>query len=143
MNIVRAKIEDLDIINSYLENMRMEKLNEESFSFEPRKIYVIKIGEKIIAFICYLSVVENIELEAVYVEPVFRKRGYAQRLLDLMIDDGLSLNCEDIFLEVRETNENAIKLYQKNGFEMIGCRSKYYGSEDGLVMKKELRCNNE
>lgn len=143
MNIVRAKVEDLNIINSYLENIGVAKLNKDGFSFEFRKIYVIKIEKKIIAFVCYLIIMENVELEAIYVEPAFRKHGYARILLDFMIDNCLSLKCRNIFLEVRESNISAINLYQKNGFEIISRRNKYYGSEHGLVMKKELRCNDE
>lgn len=143
MNAVPAKIEDLDVINYYLENMDMTKLDQNSFNFVSRKIYVIKSVEKIIAVICYLVVMENVELEAIYVEPTFRRKNYANKLLEFMIKDSLSFNCNSIFLEVRETNLSAINLYKKNGFEVISCRKKYYGSENGLVMRKELRCNDE
>lgn len=143
MNIVKAEEEDFDTINSYLEKMEMTKLNQKDFDFEPRKIYGIKIDKKVIAFICYLITIENVELEAIYVEPAFRQQNYASKLLEFMIMDSLSFNCNSVFLEVRETNVSAINLYKKNGFEIINCRMKYYGSENGLVMKKELRCNDE
>lgn len=143
MNITKAEVEEFDTINSYLEKMQMTKLNQKDFDFEPRKIYVIKIDKKVIAFICYLITIENVELEAIYVDPAFRQRNYATKLLEFMIKNSLSFNCNSAFLEVRETNLSAINLYKKNGFEIINCRMKYYGSENGLVMKKELRCNDE
>ena len=143
MNITKAEVEEFDTINSYLEKMQMTKLNQKDFDFEPRKIYVIKIDKKVIAFICYLITIENVELEAIYVDPAFRQRNYATKLLEFMIKNSLSFNCNSVFLEVRETNLSAINLYKKNGFEIINCRMKYYGSENGLVMKKELRCNDE
>ena len=41
--------------------------------------------------------------------------------------------------EVRKENLNAINLYRKNNFKIIGYRKGYYGDEEGLVMKNELR----
>ncbi|MCI9234318.1 MAG: GNAT family N-acetyltransferase [Bacilli bacterium] len=143
MKILRAKSEDLDIINLYMKDMGMIQLDGKSFNFSSRKIYVIKNNNKIIAFICYLSLMESIELEAIYVDSIFRKQGYGNILLEYMIQEAGELNCRNIFLEVREKNLSAIHLYQKNGFEIIGYRKQYYGTEDGIVMKKELRCKYE
>jgi ribosomal-protein-alanine N-acetyltransferase len=45
-----------------------------------------------------------------------------------------------MFLEVRPSNPNAIKLYQSLGFNEIGRRKDYYparkGREDALVMAR-------
>ena len=42
----------------------------------------------------------------------------------------------DLFLEVRESNEAAIELYLKKGFEVIGRRKQYYQRpvEDAVLM---------
>lgn len=143
MKILKAKVEDLSAINSYLKEMRMTPLDNASLNFEARQTYVIKDNKKIVGFICYLVLIENIELEAIYVSPLLRGLGYGTRLLKYLINEGIQFNCNCIFLEVRKSNVEAIHLYQKNDFEIIGCRKNYYGSEDGLVMKKELRCKNE
>ena len=43
------------------------------------------------------------------------------------------------FLEVRVSNENAIALYKKFGYEPYGIRAKYYeDGEDALAMKREV-----
>lgn len=143
MKILKAKVEDLSAINSYLKEMRMTPLDNASLNFEARQTYVIKDNKKIVGFICYLVLIENIELEAIYVSPLLRGLGYGTRLLKYLINEGIQFNCNCIFLEVRKSNVEAIHLYQKNDFEIIGCRKNYYGLEDGLVMKKELRCKNE
>ena len=41
---------------------------------------------------------------------------------------------KEVFLEVRESNVGAIKLYTQNGFKKIAERAKYYGDETALIM---------
>ena len=42
-------------------------------------------------------------------------------------------------LEVRASNENAIRVYQKLDFQQVGCRKNYYRNprEDALILRKE------
>ena len=143
MKILKAKAEDLNVINSYLNAMGMATLDNASLNFGARQTYVIRDNKRIVGLICYLVLMENIELEAIYVNPLYRSLGYGARLLKYLIDEGIQFDCNSIFLEVRKSNVEAIHLYKKNNFEVIGCRKNYYGLEDGLVMKKELRCKNE
>lgn len=139
MSIRKAVIYDLKVINWFLKEMGMLALSEQDFYQSYRMIYLVEINKQIISFICFLVLTDEIELEAIYVKPEFRKNGYGCMLLQKMFDDGKNLGCKQIFLEVRETNQCAKKLYIKNGFIVISCRMKYYGNENGLVMKKEIR----
>lgn len=139
MNIEPAVLEDLNTINLFLEKLEMKVLDEQSLHVETRKTYVIKSKKQIIGFICFMILCDEIELEAIYIEPVFRKRGYGSQLMNWMIQKAINHECNSIFLEVRETNRNAIDLYCKYQFHVISCRERYYGNENGLIMKKELR----
>ncbi|HIC84976.1 MAG TPA: GNAT family N-acetyltransferase, partial [Desulfobacterales bacterium] len=53
-----------------------------------------------------------------------------------MIQKGIDLGVKEIWLEVRPSNGAAIKLYEKQGFQVKGRRQKYYTDtgEDALVM---------
>ena len=104
-----------------------------------RYIYVIEVKKTIVAFVCFIILLDEVELEAIYVDHNFRKKGYATLLLQKMIEASKSKNCHSIFLEVRESNISAQHLYLKNDFAIIHKRYNYYGKEDGLLMKKELR----
>jgi ribosomal protein S18 acetylase RimI-like enzyme len=42
-----------------------------------------------------------------------------------------------ITLEVNCNNAAAIKFYEKNGFEKVSVREKYYGNEDAFLMIKK------
>ena len=57
-----------------------------------------------------------------------------------LTDECKSRGVKEIFVEVRTTNESAIALYKKFGFETISVRKKYYSAPvcDGYVMRKTL-----
>ena len=46
--------------------------------------------------------------------------------------------CEFITLEVRESNKNAIALYESEGFEKVGVRKNFYSfpTENGIIYTK-------
>jgi len=50
-------------------------------------------------------------------------------------------NIRMLLLEVRISNEPAIALYTKLGFEQVGRRPRYYHNprEDALILRKELQ----
>lgn len=72
------------------------------------------------------------ELLNLAVSPAFRRAGLARRLLEA----ALAPLSGSVFLEVRESNQPAILLYQKVGFYVSGRRPAYYQnpSEAGIVM---------
>lgn len=76
------------------------------------------------------------------VDPAEQGKGHGKRLLRRAMDLARWHRVERIFLEVRPSNPNAIKLYHDHGFNEIGRRPNYYpaknGREDALVMAYEL-----
>lgn len=60
------------------------------------------------------------------VHPGYRRRGIAHKLVKNMLDSSAGLGA--VFLEVRESNSEAISLYESLGFERIGVRRDYYDS---------------
>jgi len=67
------------------------------------------------------------------VAPASRRRGVASALVGQV----LALFPGPVFLEVRQSNQTARKLYEALGFRQVGIRPKYYHSppEDGIVMR--------
>ncbi|MGI6204573.1 MAG: ribosomal protein S18-alanine N-acetyltransferase [Anaerovoracaceae bacterium] len=72
----------------------------------------------------------------VAVHPDFRGSGVATCLLDCLIDFCEKEGITAFTLEVRPSNEKAIRLYEKFAFVTIGRRRKYYddNGEDALIM---------
>ena len=83
-------------------------------------------------------VVGEAELLNICVSPNFQQRGLGQQLLAHLIKQATQSGNTDLYLEVRESNDQAIQLYQKAGFNEIGRRNRYYptatGREDALLM---------
>ncbi len=139
MCVRKATINDLEIINCFFIEMGMTILEKQDFYQTYRNICLIEVENQVISFICFLVLLDEIDLEALYVKPKFRRNGYGLKLLQKMFGDARKLNCRRVFLEVRESNKAARKLYIENGFIEVMRRRKYYGIEDGIVMKKEFR----
>jgi [ribosomal protein S18]-alanine N-acetyltransferase len=71
----------------------------------------------------------------------WRGHGFGKQLVKRLIDQARWHRAERVFLEVRESNHVARKLYFSLGFNEIGQRSGYYparkGREDAIVMAYE------
>ncbi len=70
-------------------------------------------------------------------------RGLGRRMLLALLRIARSHGAQRVFLEVRPSNPRAIALYERNGFNEIGRRPRYYpaagnGREDAIVMAMEL-----
>jgi ribosomal-protein-alanine N-acetyltransferase len=71
------------------------------------------------------------------VNPAKRKQGLGRQLLSQVITFLKENDISECYLEVREENRDAQRLYKGFGFEVIGRRKKYYSEtgEDALVMQ--------
>ena len=76
------------------------------------------------------------ELYNIGVDPRFRRKKIGNALLEEFIDFCASENMKSVFLEVRESNETAIKFYLKNDFTILGKRKDFYSNptEDAILM---------
>ena len=74
------------------------------------------------------------------VHPDYRMRGIGKALINELIPILAARNVLRLALEVRVSNETAIGLYKKLGFEIVGRRPNYYRNpkEDAFIMRKEL-----
>ncbi|MGH8221634.1 MAG: ribosomal protein S18-alanine N-acetyltransferase [Woeseiaceae bacterium] len=76
------------------------------------------------------------------VDPLFRRLGYGDRLLDEVLLRARQAEVNEVLLEVRPSNQGAIALYRKKGFRQIASRPSYYqargGREDAAVLSLRL-----
>jgi [ribosomal protein S18]-alanine N-acetyltransferase len=73
------------------------------------------------------------------VVPEFRRRGIARSLLERLFEITATDPRRGYTLEVRVSNAEAIRLYERLGFEARGIRRGYYtdNREDALIMWRE------
>ncbi len=85
-------------------------------------------------------VADESEIANIAVAPAARRRGVGALLLDRILRAAAEFGAKTVFLEVRESNEEARKLYEARQFEIAGRRLKYYSKpeEDALIMRRKL-----
>ena len=93
-------------------------------------------NKKICAYIGYWMICEEAHITTLGVHPEYRRLQLAQALMIKAIEDCYGEMIKYITLEVRESNNPAISLYEKFLFDSIGVRKNYYqdNGENALIM---------
>ena len=83
------------------------------------------------------------DLLTIAIDPTQHGKGFGRLLLEHIVLRAEKLGADTLFLEVRESNTSAIKLYEAAGFNELGRRNNYYpavngGKEDALMMALPL-----
>lgn len=77
----------------------------------------------------------------------YQRQGYGKLMLRKLLATAEEKGADFIYLEVRDSNEAAICLYDAEGFSRLGVRKNYYpadiGREDALVFAKALNLPDE
>lgn len=99
---------------------------------------VIEVDFKIIGYaICRLDL--ETELFNITIQTKDQGKGYGRQMLEHLINFARLRGSKRFLLEVRFSNEPAIKLYKRLNFKQTGIRKDYYelknGSEDALVFE--------
>jgi ribosomal-protein-alanine N-acetyltransferase len=102
-------------------------------------VWVARIGSEDSeprAFMLSWVVADELHILSVATLPEFRRQGLARALLEYAIGFSRIRKCRSILLEVRRSNEGAIRLYRAFGFSAIGIRPRYYADnfEDAIEM---------
>jgi ribosomal-protein-alanine N-acetyltransferase len=93
-------------------------------------------GDAIAGYLIGREVAGTGEVLNLAVAPNFRRRGVARALLRGGLRHFRKRRVEEVFLEVRESNQSAQALYLSAGFRPVGQRAAYYRNpkEDALVL---------
>lgn len=143
--IDEMKKEDLD---------QIVKIEEQSFSDPWQKNFffmdienpsalplVAKLDQKVVGYICLWMILDEIQISNIAVTPELRKKGIGQKMIQKLLKMVEKKDFRRITLDVRMSNQPAINLYEKFGFQKVGQRKNYYRKpqEDALLMEKILR----
>ncbi len=97
----------------------------------------------IVGFAGFWVMAGEAHVTSIAVREKLRRKGIGELLLSKVIDMAVEMNSDLVTLEVRVSNVNAQKLYEKYGFKKVGERRKYYldrgptgaeTREDALIM---------
>lgn len=102
--------------------------------------WAIEIDKRIIAFIFIAMSSTECHVLNLCVDRPYQRKGWGQVLLEHALKHAASKYIQYIYLEVRQSNTSAIKLYEKSGFQQVGTRKDYYptsaGREDAYILAR-------
>ncbi len=105
------------------------------------RMCVAELDDEIVGYCVLLMAGDQWEVGNICVSTSVRGRGVGAQLLDEAIAAADSEGAEAMFLEVRESNFPAQRLYEARGFFEVGRRRDYYEHpvEDALLMQRAAR----
>jgi len=105
-----------------------------------RVALVLEENFQIVGFLIARAIIKEWEIENIVVFSPARRRGLGAQLIDEFLALARARHAEAIFLEVRDSNLPARRLYEKRGFVECGRRKNYYGTpaEDAIVYRLML-----
>ena len=113
----------------------------ESEISNPLSLWMVAVeNDCVIGYIGSQSVLGEADMMNLAVSQKARGMGIGSKLVLALIECLRQNGVYRLTLEVRVSNEPAIKLYEKIGFQIIGRRPNYYyhPKEDAFIMGKEL-----
>jgi ribosomal-protein-alanine N-acetyltransferase len=102
---------------------------------------VCKEDNKMLGFLIFSPIKPEAHLLSIAVIETQQYKGIGSLLLKSMISQCKAMGINQVFLEVRASNEKAIGFYQKYGFKKDAIRENYYSGdvpEDALLMSLGL-----
>lgn len=95
--------------------------------------------DKVIGYVGSQTVLGETDMMNIATHPDYRKRGIATALITGLMEALEASGSHSLMLEVRASNEPAVSVYRKLGFEEVGRRKNYYRNpkEDALIMRRE------
>ena len=90
---------------------------------------------RIVGFLVAREIVGEWELENIAVASDAQRQGVGTALMQRLFERAITTGANRLFLEVRESNLEARKLYERQGFQLVGRRKMYYSgpAEDALL----------
>ena len=107
------RIESIAFTRPWTREMYLSELEHRDVSF----FYIARdpVGEAI-GFCSWWLVLDEVHVNNFAVLPEHRRSGVASRLLERVLADGAARGANRATLEVRRSNEAALRLYEKFGF---------------------------
>lgn len=125
-----AQIEQEAFDQPWSERMFIPEVEDEN------AYYLVGVrGDEVICYGGFHKVLDEAHITNIAVRADSRGRGIGTLLMSELISRARLLGVKYMTLEVRDNNENAIKLYKSFGFTVEGIRKRYYNNtRDALIM---------
>ena len=141
----RLELRDLNAIETIERDSYPTPWSRSMFAGELAKPSSISLGafepdtHELLGYLIISRYVDAWHVMNVAVAEPYRRRGIASGLMERLFEDTSRDSRRGYTLEVRVSNEAAIRLYERLGFKARGIRRGYYtdNREDALIMWKD------
>lgn len=118
---------------------------KETLAREDLVFFIAEIEDHLVGYIGGKILLDEAEIYTIVVSREFQNQHVAHYLLDRFKDECRMQQADTIFLEVRKSNQVARSFYDKNYFDVVSIRKKYYTNpiEDAVIMKCRIRKKEE
>lgn len=124
----------LELSNNIFDHGWSENLFVDELKRYDSTAILLEEQEKIIGFIFARTNFEDMEILNIGIAKDYQNKGFGKLLLQRVLDCAEESNLEKIFLEVKEDNIPALKMYTDFGFVENRKRKNYYDDKDGIEM---------
>ena len=133
---------DIDLINKleieFKDYFNNKKVTDDFKQNVFTRYFIYIENNNILGFVNYYDLYDRYEISYIEVKEEYRNKKIGSKLMDYLISLGKTNHIENITLEVKITNENALKLYHKYDFKEVAIREKYYDGIDGYLMERKM-----
>lgn len=137
--MTKKDIQAVSVIEKISFSVPWSKKSIEEFFGQSNSVFLVaeEFG-KVVGYVGMYQVLNEGNITNVAVIPGYKGIGVGENLMRDVINEAKKLGVKSMTLEVRESNEAAINLYLKLGFESVGVRKKFYEKpvEDAIIMWK-------
>jgi len=111
-----------------------EGIFTDELSRSDRAYIVAELDGGMVGFGGLMFVEEDAHVTTLAVKTDVRRVGLGTRLMLQLIAAGLKRGAQNLTLEVRSSNEDAQRLYNRFGMTAVGVRKHYYRDDDAVIM---------
>ncbi len=143
MDFEPAKIENIGEMLKIEKKSFNSHWNKQTFfdelSAENGYYLAVKDKGRMMGYSGFRHVLDEAHITTLAVHHKFRKKGIGTKLIEQLMKDAKAQGIKKLYLEVRQSNMPAQKIYKKLGFKVIDRRREYYQHpvEDALVMQND------
>lgn len=109
--------------------------------------WLVRDDGRLVGYCVVMMAPDDAHLLNISVAAHAQRRGIGRGLLGWMHALARAHNVPSVLLEVRVSNERALRIYERAGYIRIGLRRNYYpavtGREDAIVMRKHLQSEQD
>ena len=129
-----AELERICFSVPWSRNMLAEELDNLLSAF----LVALDDNDKVVGYAGVQVILDEGYITNVAVFPEYRRLGVAAKIIDVYMNFAAANDLAFLTLEVRPSNEAAIALYRRFGFEEVGRRKNYYDlpKEDALILTR-------